>query len=114
MAPIIHPGLSSCSLGLCNLICMVYRNGINTTAVDIKMLAKILHRHSRAFNMPARISSAPWRIPGHCLSSKFRVSEPENKILGILFVRIYLDSRSASQIIDTQTCELTVIRNGIY
>ena len=43
MEPVVAPLVTKISLRLCDLICVVWESVVYTTAVDIKLLAKVLH-----------------------------------------------------------------------
>ena len=92
---------------------MMNRNMVNTTSVNIKMLSKIFHRHSRTFNMPARITTTPRRIPSHSLIFKLRFCKPKNKVSRITFIFINNNnlafSSSCFKFIKIQISQFSVI-----
>lgn len=58
--PVLDPWMITCSgLTLRNLIGMMNRNGINASAVKVKLVTKICHAHGRTLNVPAGISPTP-------------------------------------------------------
>ena len=63
MHPIVAPGVTVGSLGLCNFVCMVGEGIIYAAAVDIHVLAKVLTCDAGAFDVPAGIAYAPGGIP---------------------------------------------------
>ena len=65
MQPKISQTRASTGLGLRNLIGMMDRDMIFTTAMDIKQVAQIFRRHGRALDMPARETAPPGTIPLH-------------------------------------------------
>ena len=95
MQPVINPrtfctfSFIKTAFRLRNFISMMNRHMVNTTSMDIKMLAQIFHTHSRTLNMPARITTSPWRIPSHSLIFKFRFSKPKNKVTRITLVLVH-------------------------
>ena len=94
MKPIIYPRTSisiifrKSTFTLSNFVSMMNRNMINSPSMNIKMLTKILHTHSRTFNMPTRISTSPRTIPSQSLIFKFRFSKPQNKVIRIFLIFI--------------------------
>ena len=65
MQPKVSQTRASTGLGLRNLIGMMDRDMIFTTAMDIKQVAQIFRRHGRALDMPARETAAPRAVPLH-------------------------------------------------
>ena len=70
-------------LRLCNLIFMMGENQILTACMDLNLISQLFFRHHRAFNMPARPSLAPGRLPVR-LTLFFRL--PKHEIRRILFI----------------------------
>ncbi len=111
MEPIIDPFLSGGRLALSDLIRMVNRDRVDSSTVNIKLIAKIGHAHRRAFDVPAGESPAPGRWPHHLLFTEFALGEPKNEVFGVLLVFILLhplpDRRF--QPIELEAGELAVI-----
>ena len=55
--------VTDAGLRLSNLILMMREDQITSATVEIKFLTKILERHGRALDMPARTSFAPGAVP---------------------------------------------------
>ena len=85
----MHPRiyeLSSCgSLSLSDFVFMMREKIVDSACMKIKRFAEILHRHGRAFNMPARAPAPPWGIPADGTVT-FLPRLPKRKIADILFV----------------------------
>src|SRR5258708_31172792 len=81
MYPVVHELLACKSFALSNFIFMMRKDVIHAAGMNIKLLAKIFHRHSATFNMPAREATSPGAIPCHFASgfSNF----PKGKILRV-------------------------------
>src|SRR5574344_556972 len=96
MKPVSHPwDFASGRLTLGDFICVMDRNRINSTAVNVELLSKILHAHCRTFYMPAWIAFAPWRIPHHFLLAELASGEPQNEIKRVPLVGIHIGSCTA-------------------
>ena len=63
---------------------------VGAATMDIHVLAKMLDTDAGTLNMPARITDTPWTIPFKCLVFKFGFCKPENKIVFIPFIFIFL------------------------
>ena len=63
MEPIIAPFVTEISLALRYFVGVVRESVVNAAAMDIKVLAEIFERNSRALDVPARISDAPRAVP---------------------------------------------------
>ena len=113
MHPVVDPRLACSCLALCDLIGMMDRDGIDSTAVDIELLSQIVHAHGRALDVPARISASPGGIPHHGLFAELAVGEPEHEVLGIAFVGVDIDSGAALEVVEIQLCKSAVLREGV-
>ncbi|MBA7686000.1 hypothetical protein ES703_94431 [subsurface metagenome] len=91
MQPVIDPPPARSRLGLSDLIGVMNINMINTAAVNIKVLAQILHGHGAAFNVPARVAQAPGRIPEHGLMFKLGTGKPEHEIKRVFLIRVNIN-----------------------
>ena len=60
--PIAHEGLSRRPFALSNFIFVVRKRQIDAAGVNIQRLAKILHGHRGAFNVPTRAALADWTV----------------------------------------------------
>src|SRR5947199_3968019 len=87
--PVMGKRLARSPFALSDLVLVVGENKIDSARVYIKSLAKIAHRHSRAFQMPARTAFAIGRRPVR-LSRTRRFPECEiARILLIVLINIY-------------------------
>ena len=78
--PVMGENVPGRTFGLRDFVGVVDGNMVNAAAMDVKSFAQIFHRHRRAFNVPARITHAPRRIPLHDVVGL--VAEPQHKIGG--------------------------------
>ena len=64
---------------------------VNAAAVDVKILPKMLHADAGAFDVPARISHTPGRIPLELLILKFGLCEPKHEVclVALIVVRLH-------------------------
>ena len=60
--------------------------------------------------MPARVAAPPGRIPEHDVIFKFGLSKPENKIPGMPFVLININTDSSLLILSVEQGHFAVIR----
>ena len=90
MEPVRAPFVSQIAFGLCNLVCMVWKNIIYSATVNIHILTQMFDSDAGALNMPSRISNPPRAVPLQCLILEFGFCKPENKIVFIPFIFIFL------------------------
>ena len=83
--------MSQIAFGLCNLVCMVWKNIIYSATVNIHILPQMFDSDAGALNMPSRITDAPWAIPFQCLVFKFGFGEPEHEVCLVFLIRILID-----------------------
>ena len=62
--PVANKLFSGRAFALRDLIFVMRENEIDAAGVNVECLAEILHRHRRAFDMPARTAATDGRIPG--------------------------------------------------
>ena len=86
--PIVAPLVTKICLGLCNLVGVVRECVIDTTAVNIKTLAKMLHADARALDVPSGVTDAPRAIPFELLVVELGLCKPKNKVCLVLFVAV--------------------------
>ena len=91
MEPVIAPFMSEITFRLCDLIGVMWENIIHTAAMDIHVLAEMFDTDAGAFNMPSRITDAPWAIPFQCLVFKFGFGEPEHEVCLVFLIGILID-----------------------
>ena len=92
MEPVVAPFMTKIAFRLSDLIGMVRESIINTTGMNIQILAQMLHGDAGAFNVPAGITDTPGRIPLQSLILKFRLCKPQNKVVLIALVGIFFNT----------------------
>ena len=90
MEPLGAPGMTQIALRLGNLVGVVGEGVVNASAVEIQILAVVLHGDAGALNMPAGIAHAPGGVPLQGLILKLGLGEPEDEVVlvplvGVLF-----------------------------
>ncbi|MPM45711.1 hypothetical protein SDC9_92402 [bioreactor metagenome] len=90
MEPEIAPVVAEIGLALGNLVGMMRKGVVDAAAMDIQILAQMLHGDSGALDVPAGIAHAPGRVPFQRLILKFGLGEPEDKIVFVPLVDILL------------------------
>ena len=88
MEPVVAPLVAQIALGLCNFIGMVGERVVDAAAVNIQILAKVLHGNAGALDVPAGIAHAPGRIPLEGLILKLGLGKPKDKIIFVPLVYI--------------------------
>ena len=78
--------MAQIALGLSDFVGMVREGIVDAAAVDVQVLAKVLHGNAGALDVPARIPHTPGRIPLQGLILKLGLGKPEHKIIFILLV----------------------------
>src|SRR3989339_1385084 len=74
MHPIFHPRFfASDSFTLRNLVCMMHRNVVYATAVDVKLFAEVFHGHCGALYMPAGKAHVVESVPFHLATRSSRL-----------------------------------------
>ena len=98
MHPIMREAVlaSAERLGLRNLILMMRENQVASAAMKIECASEIFKRHSRALDVPARTSVAPWAFPERLTRL---CGLPDSKIHRILFALIHLNTRPGHHIV---------------
>ena len=72
-----------------NFVCVVGECVVDAAAVNVQILAQMLHGDTGAFNVPAGIADTPGRIPFQGLVFKLGLGKPEDKVILIALVFIY-------------------------
>ena len=91
MEPVVTPLVSQIRLTLRDLIGVMRKDIVHSTAVNIQIFAQMLHADAGALNMPARIANTPWTVPFQLLILELRLGKPENKVCLIALVLILLN-----------------------
>ena len=96
------------ALGLGDLVLVVGEDQIDAAGVDVEPLAKVLHGHGRALDVPSGEPLAPRAVPSHqpvgpCLL-------PQGEVLGVAFVRVDLEllAMARPELVERVARELSV------
>ena len=84
--------MTDVSFALCDLVCMVGECVIDTAAMDIKILAQMLHRDAGALDVPAGISHSPGAVPLKLLVVELGLCKPENEVCLVSFVIVLFNA----------------------
>ena len=90
MEPLRAPGVAEVAFGLCDLVRVVRECIVYAAAVQVKVFAIVFHGDTGALDVPSRITDAPRGIPFQGLVLKFGFRKPENEIIFVAFVCIFL------------------------
>ena len=71
---------------------MVRERVVHAAAVDVEILAEVLHRDAGALDVPARITHAPRGVPFERLILELRLGKPQHEVVFIALVRVLLDA----------------------
>src|SRR6266545_1654649 len=69
--PVTNELLPCCAFTLGNLILMMREYEIYSAGMNIESFAQILHRHRRAFDVPAGTAASDWHIECSAMSMKY-------------------------------------------
>ena len=61
---------------------------VDSAGVYVDVFAQIFHAHCRTFDVPSRISAAPWTVPRQSLVFEFALRDPEYEIGRVALVFI--------------------------
>src|SRR5258708_18721160 len=90
--PVTDEGLAGTASALGDLVLVVGEDEILTATMDVERLAKVLHAHSRALDVPARATPAEGRVP-MCPLRLIHFGLPEHEVTGVfLFVLVGVDA----------------------
>src|SRR5262245_59867663 len=85
------------SFALRDLVFVMRKNVVDSSAMNVESLAKILHRHGRALQMPARATGAKGRFP--FFLGLFFWAFPQHEVVRLLlFVFIGIDAGTDLQL----------------
>src|SRR6266704_2508732 len=110
MHPIVDELMACKPLALSNFLFLMGKDIIHTAAMYVKMLAKVLHRHSATFDMPARKTGPPGTIPRHLAPGFGRF--PQREIFKVVPISIYPLAYSRQHILQLVAGELPVLRKA--
>src|SRR5688500_1849569 len=94
---------------------MVWKDEVDSAAVQVERLPQILHRHRGALEVPSRTAASPWRIPRSAGSFVLGLhSLPEREILRVLLRVIVLgDPGAGPDLPRIEPREAPVLRKAI-
>jgi hypothetical protein len=78
--PVVAPLVTEKSLALGNFICVVGEYIVNAAAMDVEILAAMLHTDAGAFNVPSGITDTPGAVPLKLLIVELGLCKPENEV----------------------------------
>ena len=87
--PVFHERLARGPLALGDLVIMMREQIIHTAGMHIKALAKVLHAHRRALNVPTGTAAPPWGIP-HDIAIFLCPRFPQRKVRRALLLVLIL------------------------
>ena len=90
MEPLGAPGVAQVALGLGDLVGVVGEGVVDAAAVEVQILAVVLHGDAGALNVPAGIAHAPGGIPLQGLILKLGLGEPEDEVVLVALVGVLL------------------------
>ena len=88
MEPVVTPLVTEICFTLGDLIGVVREGIINAAAVDIQVLAQVLHRNAAALDVPAGVTHTPGGIPLQLLVLKLALGEPQHKVRLVALVLV--------------------------
>ena len=88
--PPVAPLVAQAALGLGDLVGVVGEGVVDAAAVDVQVLAQVLHGDGRALDMPPRVAHTPGGIPLEGLILELGLGEPEDKVVLIALVGVLL------------------------
>ena len=80
MEPVAAPRMPDGRFTLRNFVCVMRENIVHTAAMQVEILAEMLHADCRALDMPAGIADAPRAVPFQFLRIEFGFCEPKHKV----------------------------------
>ena len=92
MHPVLRPLVSKVALALRDLVGVVGEGVVHAAAVNVEVLAEVLHRDAGAFDVPSRVAHAPGGIPFECLILELGLGEPQHEVVFVALVRILLNA----------------------
>ena len=108
--PIIAPLVTDERLTLRDLVGVVGERVVNSAAVDIEVLAKILHTDARALDVPAGVTDAPRAIPLELLIVELGLCEPEHEVCLVSLVGVLFNALADS---DLEVLFLEIVENVV-
>ena len=88
MEPLGAPGVAQIALGLGDLVGVVGEGVVDAAAVQVQILAVILHGDAGALDVPAGIAHAPGGVPLQGLVLELGLGEPQDKVVLVALVHV--------------------------
>ncbi len=109
MHPVACKWLARHTLGLGDLILVMWEHKITAAAMNIDLLAQMLEVHGRALNMPARSPRSPRAIPEWLAGFG---TLPQRKICRMFLALIQADAIASNHIVQAAPRELAIFWIG--
>ena len=90
MAPVGAPRVAQIALGLGDLVGVVGEGVVHAAAVQVEVLAVVLHGNAGALNVPAGIAHTPRRVPFQGLILELGLGEPQHEVVLVALVGVLL------------------------
>ena len=90
MAPVGTPGVTEVALRLGDLVGVVGEGVVHAAAMQVEVLAVVLHGDAGALNMPAGIAHAPRGVPLQGLILELGLGEPQHEVVAVALVGVLL------------------------
>ena len=111
MHPVAHVIGAVGAAALGDLVLVVREDQVLATTVDIDDIAQMLVDHGGTFDVPARATTAPGRLPaGLVVAGRF----PQNKVAGVSLVVGHFHSGAGEHVFQFTTGELAVVGHGFH
>ena len=88
--PVVAPLVAKVAFGLGDFVGVMREGIVDAAAVNIEVLAEVLHGDAGALDVPAGIANAPGRIPLEGLIFKLGLGEPQNEVVLVALVGVLL------------------------
>src|SRR4030095_11035639 len=108
MHPKVGEVRSVAGLSLCDFICVVNRNMIFATAMNVKKSTQVLGRHGGTFDVPPGKTDTPWAVPLHLALLIGGAKLPQSKVCRVTLFAFF-DARSGPQAADIQSSEVPIV-----
>ena len=92
---------------LCELVLVVRKTQVVSTAVDLELRTEVLLRHRGALDVPTRSTLSPRRAPREVLTGLLRLPEREVTLIGLQLARFLGD-----HLVELRAREPAVVREG--
>ena len=111
MHPVVAPLVAEVGFRLRDLIGVVREGVVDAAAVDVQILAEVLHRDAGALDVPAGVADAPRGIPLERLILELRLRKPQDEVVLVALVAVLLDALAHA---DREVFLVEVVENIIF